>query len=72
MKEIIAIKRDALDRIVEFKMNDGKIYNYGYDYNIIPARICQVIFCIQIILYIIKVGGKFNRLKLFLFRKELC
>lgn len=28
MKEIIAIKKDALDRIVEFKMNDGKIYNY--------------------------------------------
>lgn len=28
MKEIIAVKKDALDRIVEFKMNDGKIYNY--------------------------------------------
>ena len=28
MKEIIAIRRDNLDRIVEFKMNDGKIYNY--------------------------------------------
>ena len=28
MKEIIAIKKDAQDRIVEFKMNDGKIYNY--------------------------------------------
>lgn len=28
MKEILAIKKDALDRIVEFKMNDGKIYNY--------------------------------------------
>ena len=28
MKEIIAIKKDALDRIVEFKMNDGKVYNY--------------------------------------------
>ena len=28
MKEIIGIKRDALDRIVEFKMDDGKIYNY--------------------------------------------
>lgn len=28
MKEIIAIKKDALDRIIEFKMNDGKIYNY--------------------------------------------
>lgn len=28
MKEIIAIKKDNLDRIVEFKMNDGKIYNY--------------------------------------------
>lgn len=28
MKEITAIKKDALDRIVEFKMNDGKIYNY--------------------------------------------
>jgi hypothetical protein len=28
MKEIIAIRRDALDRIVEFKMSDGKIYNY--------------------------------------------
>ena len=28
MKEIIAIKKDALDRIVEFKMSDGKIYNY--------------------------------------------
>ena len=28
MKEIVAIKKDALDRIVEFKMSDGKIYNY--------------------------------------------
>ena len=28
MKEIIAIRKDALDRIVEFKMSDGKIYNY--------------------------------------------
>jgi len=28
MKEIIGIKKDALDRIVEFKMTDGKIYNY--------------------------------------------
>jgi hypothetical protein len=28
MKKIVAIKKDALDRIVEFKMNDGKIYNY--------------------------------------------
>ena len=28
MKEIIAVRKDALDRIVEFKMNDGKIYNY--------------------------------------------
>lgn len=28
MKEITAVKRDALDRIVEFKMNDGNIYNY--------------------------------------------
>lgn len=28
MKEIIAIKKDNLDRIIEFKMNDGKIYNY--------------------------------------------
>ena len=28
MKEIVAIKKDALERIVEFKMSDGKIYNY--------------------------------------------
>ena len=28
MKEIIAVRKDDLDRIVEFKMNDGKIYNY--------------------------------------------
>ena len=28
MKKIVAIKKDALDRIVEFKMSDGKIYNY--------------------------------------------
>ncbi len=28
MKKIIAIRKDALDRIIEFKMNDGKIYNY--------------------------------------------
>ena len=28
MKKIIAIKKDALDRIVEFKMSDGKTYNY--------------------------------------------
>ena len=28
MKRIVAIRKDALDRIVEFKMDDGKIYNY--------------------------------------------
>lgn len=28
MKKIIGIRKDNLDRIVEFKMNDGKIYNY--------------------------------------------
>ena len=28
MKKIVAVKKDNLDRIVEFKMNDGKIYNY--------------------------------------------
>jgi len=28
MKKIVAIRRDNLDRIVEFKMSDGKIYNY--------------------------------------------
>ena len=28
MKEIVAIRKDNLDRIVEFKMDDGKIYNY--------------------------------------------
>ena len=28
MKEIVAVKKDALDRIVEFKMSDGKVYNY--------------------------------------------
>ena len=28
MKTIVAIRRDNLDRIIEFKMNDGKIYNY--------------------------------------------
>lgn len=28
MKEIVAIRKDNLDRIIEFKMNDGKIYNY--------------------------------------------
>ena len=28
MKEITAVRKDALDRIIEFKMSDGKIYNY--------------------------------------------
>ena len=28
MKEIIAIRKDNLDRIIQFKMSDGKIYNY--------------------------------------------
>jgi hypothetical protein len=28
MKEITAVRKDGLDRIVEFKMSDGKIYNY--------------------------------------------
>lgn len=28
MKKIIAVKKDNLDRIIEFKMSDGKIYNY--------------------------------------------
>lgn len=27
-EKIVAIKRDNLDRIVEFKTNKGKIYNY--------------------------------------------
>ena len=28
MKEIIAVRKDNLDRIIQFKMSDGKIYNY--------------------------------------------
>ena len=29
-EKIIAVRRDNLDRIVEFKTNDGKIYNLDY------------------------------------------